>query len=43
MYENFILILMIYINVSAACHIKTLKPNVIPSVFTFIKNKSSEK
>ena len=30
------------INVSAGRHIKTLKPNVVPSVFTFIKNKSSE-
>ena len=28
--------------VSARRHIKTLKPNVVPSVFTFIKNKSSE-
>ena len=30
------------INVSAGRHIKSLKPNVVPSVFTFIKNKSSE-
>ena len=30
------------INVSAGRHIKTLKPNVVPSVFTFIKKKSSE-
>ena len=30
------------INVSAGRHIKTLKPNVVPSVFTFIKNKSSD-
>ena len=30
------------INVSARCHIKTLKPNVVPSVRTFIKNKSPE-
>ena len=29
------------INVSAGRHIKTLKPNVVPSVFTFIENKSS--
>ena len=30
------------INVSVGRHIKTLKPDVVPSVFTFIKNKSSE-
>ena len=30
------------INVSAGRHIKTLKPNVVPSLFTFIKKKSSE-
>ena len=30
------------VNVSAGRHIKTLKPNVVPSVFTFIKNKSSK-
>ena len=30
------------INVSAGRHIKTLMPNVVPSVFTFIKKKSSE-
>ena len=30
------------INVSAGHHIKILKPNVVPSVFTFIKNKLSE-
>ena len=30
------------INVSAGRHIKTLKPNVVPSVFTFIKNKSTK-
>ena len=30
------------INVSAGCYIKTLKPNIAPSVFTFIKIKSSE-
>ena len=30
------------INVNAGRHIKTLKPNVVPSVFTFIKKNSSE-
>ena len=30
------------ITVSAGRHIKTLKPNAVPSVFTFIKKKSSE-
>ena len=30
------------INVSTGHHIKTLKPNVVPSVFNFIKKKSSE-
>ena len=30
------------INVSAGRHIKIFKPNVVPSVFTFIKKKSSE-
>ena len=31
-----------YINVSAGRHIKIFKPNVVPSVFTFIKNESPE-
>ena len=30
------------INFSAGRHIKTLKPNVVPPGFTFIKNESSE-
>ena len=30
------------INASAGRHIKSLKPNVVPSIVTFIKNKSSE-